>query len=192
MEAGLAVPPLPWPALAGAPRAAGFAARILGYGHSSSFGIQPRSLRLEWLVMQAVLPLVASMPSAFGRHPGAAAVIPAVVHARHAFGLLYFPGCQPGRSLRCHPHSISLERQLRFRRAWKLFRFGNIHSPGGASCQDCGGFLPPRINSPIQPLALALLRGTVFGSRRLVFVHLLCKAVRHSCTSAQLLYKCRE
>ena len=29
---------LPWPALAGAPRAAGFAARILGYGHRSSFG----------------------------------------------------------------------------------------------------------------------------------------------------------
>jgi hypothetical protein len=38
MEAGSAVPPLPWPALAAAPRAAGFAARILGYGHRSSFG----------------------------------------------------------------------------------------------------------------------------------------------------------
>jgi hypothetical protein len=23
------------------------------------------------------------------------------------------------------------------------FRFGNIHSPGGAFCQDCGGIVPP-------------------------------------------------
>jgi len=105
--------------------------------------IQPRSLRLDWLVVQVVLPLVASMPCAFGRHPGAAAVIPAVVHARRAFGLWFFPGCQPRRSLRYRLHSNPLERQLRFRRAWRLVPFGNIHSPGGASCQDCGGFLPP-------------------------------------------------
>ena len=38
---------------------------------------------------------------------------------------------------------IPLERQLRFRRAWRLFRFGNVHAPGGASCHDWGGFLPP-------------------------------------------------
>jgi hypothetical protein len=38
---------------------------------------------------------------------------------------------------------IPLESPYRFRRAWRHFRFGNIHSPGGASCQDCGGFLPP-------------------------------------------------
>jgi len=49
---------------------------------------------LDWLVLHAVLPLVASMPFAFGRHPGAAAVIPAVVHARRAFGLQLFLGSQ--------------------------------------------------------------------------------------------------
>jgi hypothetical protein len=70
-------------------------------------------------------------------HPSAAAVIRPIVHDRAALGLW------PKRSRRCQPHPIPLERQLRFRRAWKLFRFGNIHSPGGASCQDSGGFLPP-------------------------------------------------
>jgi hypothetical protein len=40
-----------------------------------------------------------------------------------------------------------LERPLRFRRAWRLFRFGNMHSPGGASCQERGGFLPPSNHS---------------------------------------------
>ena len=81
--------------------------------------------------------------SSSGRHPGAAAVIRPIVHDRAAFGLRFFPYCQPRHSFRCQPHSIPLERQLRFRRALRLFPFGNIHSPGGASCQDCGGFLTP-------------------------------------------------
>ena len=119
-----------------------------GIAHRSA--IQPRSLRLDSFVVQAVLPLVASMPSAFGRHPGAAAVIPAVVHARRAFGLQFFPRCQPRGSFRCQPHSNPLERQLRFRRAWRLVRFGNTHSPGGASCEDSGGFLPPLVNARLR------------------------------------------
>ena len=47
MEVCLAVPPLPWPALAGAPRAAGFAARILGYGHRSVLGRSTSTALIE-------------------------------------------------------------------------------------------------------------------------------------------------
>ena len=43
---------------------------------------------MRWSVVQAVLPLVASMPAAFGRHPGAAAVFSAVVHARRVAAIL--------------------------------------------------------------------------------------------------------
>ena len=51
------------------------------------------------------------------------------------------------------------QRQLRFRRAWRLVRFGNAHSPGGASCQDCGGFLPPpRYHSPLLTLIVAAVK----------------------------------
>jgi hypothetical protein len=102
------VPPLPWPALEGAPRAAGFAPRILGYGHRRLDRSGWRLVRLSDLQPPVYsLPPVPppSMPSAFGRHPGAAAVIPAVVHARRAFGLCFFPRCQWSRSLRCQPHS---------------------------------------------------------------------------------------
>jgi hypothetical protein len=90
------------------------------------------------------------LPCAFGCHPGTAAIIPAVVHARRAFGLLFFPCCQPKRFFRCQPHSIPLERQLRFRRALRLFPFGNIHSPGGASCTDPGGIVPPQLSSYLR------------------------------------------
>lgn len=71
------------------------------------------------------------MPSAFGRHPGAAAVIRPIVHDRAAFRLQFFPGCQPTRSFRCQPHSIPLERQLRFRRDWLSFSFGHVLCRGG-------------------------------------------------------------
>ena len=73
------------------------------------------------------------MPCAFGCHPGTAAIIPAVVHARRAFGLQFFPSFQRCHSLRYRLHSNPLERQLKFRRALRLYSFGNIHSPGGAA-----------------------------------------------------------
>jgi hypothetical protein len=77
-------------------------------------------------------------PQSDSSHTGAA-----VVHALRAFGLQFFPRFQRWHSLRYRQHTNPLERQLRFRRALRLFRFGNIHSPGGASCKDSGGFLPP-------------------------------------------------
>ncbi len=58
----------------------------------------------------------------------------------------FFSRYQPRRPLRRQPHFIPAERQLRFRRACpdaSGFHFGNIHSPGGASCKDCGGSLSP-------------------------------------------------
>ena len=61
MEACLAIPPLPWPALAGAPRAAGFAARILGYGHRSSFG-RSTSIALVGLVRGASRVAIGPLP----------------------------------------------------------------------------------------------------------------------------------
>jgi len=60
------------------------------------------------------------------------------VLCRFSFGIIL-----PTARIRCQPHSIPLERQLQLRRAWRLVRFGNIHSPGGASCKDCGDSLPP-------------------------------------------------
>jgi hypothetical protein len=117
MEACLAIPPLPWPALAGAPRAAGFAARILGYGHRSSFGRSTSITSITLVRVQAVLPLGRFQALRRGRHPGAAAVIPAVVHARRAFGLQFFPWL-PTEMFSPLPAVITpLERQLRFRRA---------------------------------------------------------------------------
>ena len=77
---------------------------------------------------------------------GAAAVIRPIVHDRAAFGLLFFPCYQRWHSLRYRLHTDPLERQLKFRRALRLFSFGNTHSPGGASCKDCG-LLPPLFNS---------------------------------------------
>ena len=70
MEAVLAVPPLPWPALAVAPLAAGFATRILGYGHRSSFGDSTSIASIE-SVRRASRVAVGSLPcpAAFGRHP---------------------------------------------------------------------------------------------------------------------------
>lgn len=99
------------------------------------------------------------MPFAFGRHPGAAAVIPAVVHARRAFGLRFFPHLPtetffslptalqsvgtstqvpPGvgtRSLRQQATSIrpavQLDHQPKFRRDWLPFYFDHVHCRGG-------------------------------------------------------------
>ena len=79
----------------------------------------------------------------FGSCRGIAAIILYVVHDRRAFDLQFSLCCQPRGSLRYKPHVISLENQLRFRQAWRPFRIGNIHPPGGASCKDRGGFLPP-------------------------------------------------
>ena len=45
---------------------------------------------------------------------------------------------------------------LRFRRAWRLFRFGNTHSPSGASCNDSGAFLLPQ--GYRSPLVRSLVR----------------------------------
>jgi hypothetical protein len=129
--------------------AAGFAARILRLRASLRVVFRVGALfgDLNSSLSNFTLPTshFASTPCAFGRHPGAAAVIRPIVHDRAAFGLQFFPRWQPRRSLHCQPHSDLLERQLKFRRALRLFRFGNIHSPGGVSCQDCGGFLPPPI-----------------------------------------------
>ena len=89
----------------GGPRAARFAARILGYGHR-------RLGRSGWRIDRLSNFSLPTSPfggaAAFhalrrGRHPGAAAVVPAVVHARRAFGLHFFPCCQPRRSFRSQP-----------------------------------------------------------------------------------------
>jgi len=97
----------PCPSLLASAVAAGFAARILGYGHrrrvirvGESFAFQTSLFQLHPSAAQPP-----SVPSAFGCHPGTAAVIPAVIHARRAFGLQFFPGCQWMRSLRFQPHS---------------------------------------------------------------------------------------
>ena len=42
----------------------------------------------------------------YARHPGAAAVIPAVVHARRACGISVFPGCQLRHSFRFQPQRL--------------------------------------------------------------------------------------
>src|SRR6056297_2936026 len=80
----------PCPSLLASAVAAGFAARILGYGHrrrvirvGESFAFQTSLFQLHPSAAQPP-----SVPSAFGCHPGTAAVIPAVIHARRAFGLL--------------------------------------------------------------------------------------------------------
>jgi len=82
-------------------------------------------------------------PCACGLHQGAATVIRPIVHDRAAFNLQFFPCCQSRHSFRCPPHSNLLERQLTSRGAWRRFCFGNIHSLGRASRQDCGRVVPP-------------------------------------------------
>ncbi len=65
------------------------------------------------------------MPFAFGRHPGAAAVIRPIVHDRAAFGIWFFPELPVGTFFSIPPALIPLERQPTFRRDWLPLSFGH-------------------------------------------------------------------
>jgi hypothetical protein len=85
------------PPLLACAMAAGFAARILRLRASLRvvFWVGALFGDLSSSLSNFTLPTshFASMPCAFGRHPGAAAVIRPIVHDRAAFGLQFFPCC---------------------------------------------------------------------------------------------------